>query len=68
MVKDDFHRKGVGTELMKYLTYLAKSAGLLGFSAEVLLENRGMLALFEKLFPKLDKRLTEGVYELRMTF
>ncbi|MHA2155499.1 MAG: GNAT family N-acetyltransferase [Candidatus Hodarchaeales archaeon] len=68
VVKDDYHRKGIGTELMKYLTYLAKSAGLLGFSAEVLLENRGMLTLFEKLFPNLDKRLTEGVYELRMTF
>ncbi len=68
VVRDDHHRNGIGTELMKYLTYLAKSAGLLGFSAEVLLENRGMLALFEKLFPNLDKRLSEGVYELRMTF
>jgi acyl-CoA hydrolase len=66
VVRDDYHRKGIGTELLKYLTFLAKSAGLLGFSAEVLLENRGMLALFEKMFPNLEKRLTEGIYELRM--
>jgi GNAT superfamily N-acetyltransferase len=67
-VRDDYHRQGVGTELMKYLTYLAKSSGLLGFSAEVLLENKGMLALFEKLFPNLNRRLTQGVYELKMSF
>ncbi|MHA2112839.1 MAG: GNAT family N-acetyltransferase [Candidatus Hodarchaeales archaeon] len=67
-VRDDYHRKGLGTELLKYLTFLAKSVGLLGFTAEVLFENRGMLLLFEKLFPKLDKHLTEGVFELRMAF
>jgi acyl-CoA hydrolase/GNAT superfamily N-acetyltransferase len=67
-VRDDYHRKGLGTELLKYLTFLAKSAGLLGFTAEVLFENRGMLLLFEKLFPKLDKHLTEGIFELRMPF
>ena len=68
VVRDDYHRKGVGTELMKYLTFQAKSAGLLGFTAEVLTENRGMLALFEKLFPSLTRRLSEGVFELRIPF
>ena len=67
-VRDDYHRKGLGTELLKYLTFLAKSAGLLGFTAEVLFENRGMVLLFEKLFPKLDKHIVEGVFELRMAF
>lgn len=68
VVKDDWHRNGIGSELMKYLTFLAKSAGLLGFTAEVLPENKGMIALFDKLFPSLKKRLSEGIFELRMAF
>ncbi len=68
VVSDDFQNMGIGTELMTYLTYLAKQQGLLGFTAEVLFENRGMLHLFEKNFPNLEKKLSEGVYELRITF
>jgi GNAT superfamily N-acetyltransferase len=47
-VKDDYQHRGIGTELLSYLTYLAKREGLLGFTAEVLAENRPMLNLFEK--------------------
>ena len=68
VVRDDHQNLGIGTELLSYLTYLAKAAGLLGFTAEVLLENRGMLHLFEKNFPDLTKRIVNGVYELRMGF
>ncbi len=68
VVRDDYQGKGIGTELLHYLIFLAKSAGLLGFTAEVLIENRGMLRLFEKFFPDLSKRIVNGVYELRMVF
>ncbi|MHA1973440.1 MAG: GNAT family N-acetyltransferase [Candidatus Hodarchaeales archaeon] len=68
VVKDNYQNKGIGTELMSYLTYLAKTTGLLGFTAEVLVENRGMLHLFETFFPNLQKRIYEGIYELRMPF
>ncbi|MFX1283977.1 MAG: GNAT family N-acetyltransferase [Promethearchaeota archaeon] len=68
VVRDDHQRMGIGTELLLYLTYLAKTAGLLGFTAEVLVENRGMLHLFEKNFPDLGKRISNGVYELKMVF
>lgn len=68
VVRDDFHKKGIGTELMTYLTFLAKQQGLLGFTAEVLLGNRGMLHLFEKYFPNLEKKLYDGVYVLRIVF
>lgn len=68
VIKDEFQRKGIGTVLLSYLTFLAKTNGLLGFTAEVLMENQGMINLFQKLFPNLEKRIIEGVYELRMTF
>ncbi len=68
VVRDDFHNKGIGHELLKYLTYLAKKNGLLGFTAEVLVENMPMLKLFEKMGFNIDKRSSSGVYELKMTF
>jgi acyl-CoA hydrolase/ribosomal protein S18 acetylase RimI-like enzyme len=67
-VRDDHQDKGIGTELLSYLTYLAKKQGLLGFYAEVLAENRPMLHLFEKMGFDIKKRREEGVYELEMTF
>jgi acyl-CoA hydrolase/GNAT superfamily N-acetyltransferase len=67
-VRDDHQNQGIGAELLSYLTYLAKKQGLLGFYAEVLVENRPMLHLFEKMGFDIKKRREEGVYELEMTF
>jgi RimJ/RimL family protein N-acetyltransferase len=68
VVRDDYQNKGIGTELLSYLTYLAQKHGLLGFTAEVLVENRPMLNLFEKMGFDIDKRSAEGVYELNLAF
>jgi acyl-CoA hydrolase/GNAT superfamily N-acetyltransferase len=67
-VRDDMQNRGVGSELLTYLILLAKREGLLGFTAEVLAENRPMLHVFEKMFPDIEKRLSEGVYELVLRF
>jgi acyl-CoA hydrolase/GNAT superfamily N-acetyltransferase len=68
VIQDDYQHQGLGTELLKYLTYLAKKQGLLGFTAEVLLENRPMLHLFEKMGFDVTRRMSEGVYQLKMGF
>jgi len=68
VVKDQYQNKGVGIELLSYLTYLARRQGLLGFTAEVLVGNRPMIALFEKMGFDIDKRSEEGVYEMHMRF
>jgi acyl-CoA hydrolase/GNAT superfamily N-acetyltransferase len=68
VVRDDYQNKGIGTELLSYLTYLAKREGLLGFTAEVLEENRPMLHLFEKMGFDIQKRNEQGVYEMKMAF
>lgn len=68
VVRDNHHNKGIGTELLFYLTYLAKRQGLLGFTAEVLVENRTMLQVFEKGGFDVEKRRSEGSYELKMAF
>ena len=68
VVRDEDQNKGVGLELLSYLTYLAKREGLLGFAAEVLVENKPMLHLFEKMGFDIQKRNEQGVYEMKMAF
>jgi len=68
VVRDDYQNRGIGTELLKYLTYLAKKQGLLGFWAEVFFENKPMLHLFENMGFKIEKKRGIGVYELTMWF
>jgi len=68
VVRDDYQNKGIGTTLLSYLTYLAKREGLMGFTAEVLVENRPMLHLFEKMGFDIQKQSAQGVYELKMAF
>jgi acyl-CoA hydrolase/GNAT superfamily N-acetyltransferase len=67
-VRDNYHNRGIGTELLRYLTNLAKRQGLRGFTAELLLENKPMLHVFEKMGFDMHKRVSSGVYELQMTF
>ena len=67
-VRDDQQNSGIGFELLKYLTYLAKRNGLLGFTAEVLVENKPMLHVFEKGGFDMKKKIDSGVYELTLKF
>jgi len=69
VVRDDYHRRGVGGELLSYLTYLAKKQGLLGFVAEVLSTNTRIFRMFQKMGFMLEKVWEEdGVYEMRASF
>lgn len=68
VVRDEYQGKGVGKEILSYLTYLARRQGLLAFTAEVLVENKPMITLFEKMGFDIEKRREEGVYEMRLRF
>jgi len=68
VVLDEEQNNGIGTEILEYLTILAKRQGLLGFTAEVLVENKPMLHLFQKMGFHMQKNISEGVYELNMAF
>ncbi|MGA1872390.1 MAG: GNAT family N-acetyltransferase [Thermoplasmatota archaeon] len=68
VVLDEYQGQGIGTSLLEYLTVLAKRQGLLGFTAEVLMDNKPMLRLFEKMGFHMQKRSSEGVYELNLAF
>ena len=68
VVRDDCQNQGIGAELLTYLTYLAKSKGLHGFTASVLMDNKPMLVLFEKTGFVIEQTPEAGVYELKMSF
>jgi ribosomal protein S18 acetylase RimI-like enzyme len=68
VVKDEYQGRGVGGELLSYLTYIARRDGLLGFTAETLVENKAIVGLFEKMGFHTEKRREEGVYEMKMLF
>jgi len=67
-VRDDQQNSGIGFTLLLYLTYLAKRQGLLGFTAEVLMENKLMLHVFEKGGFDMKRTSEGGVYELTLKF
>ncbi len=68
LVRDEYQNQGVGSELLSYLTYLAKRQGLLGFTAEVLVGNDPVLRLFNKAGFLVDKRNESGVFEMKAMF
>jgi RimJ/RimL family protein N-acetyltransferase len=67
VVRDEYQNQG-GKEVCPISTYLARRQGLLAFTAEVLVENKPMIALFEKMGFDIQKRREEGVYEMRVRF
>lgn len=66
-VKDTYQNRGVGTELLEYLTYLAKKRGLIGFEAELLTENKPMFRVFTKADFQLVK-VENNMYFMKKTF
>jgi GNAT superfamily N-acetyltransferase len=52
VVREDFQNLGVATHLVKRLEEIAVKNGYNGFCADVLPENKAMLHVFRKIYPK----------------
>ena len=64
-VVDDLHKgRGLSTLLLEHLVAIARSVGITTFTAEVLPDNRAMLAVFSKAGFELHRRLHEGVVDI----
>jgi ribosomal protein S18 acetylase RimI-like enzyme len=59
---------GIGHALFDHLVTIAKRAGIAGFTAEVLRENRRMQAVFNHSGLKVQSRLEEGIFSFAMEF
>jgi len=67
-ILDSMQGKGLGTELFRRLVALGRARGLAGFSADVLIGNSRMLAIFNKSGLRVESQLDCGTYRVRMLF
>jgi predicted CoA-binding protein/GNAT superfamily N-acetyltransferase len=62
---DDAHQgKGIATLLLEHLAAVARSNGITRFTAEVLADNRPMLAVFSRAGWPVERRFESGVVDL----
>jgi len=68
VIRDDYQNRGIGSEIMSYMAYLAKKQGVLGFTAIVLPNNVQILRVLEKAGFGMEKRFSDGVYLVKVGF
>jgi acyl-CoA hydrolase/RimJ/RimL family protein N-acetyltransferase len=67
-VGDEWQGRGLGTELMRRMTTIARARGLRGFSADVLARNKPMLIVFQRSGLQFQGRVEDGVYHMEARF
>jgi len=68
LVRDEWQGKGIGKMLFDALVVIAKQSGIMGFTAEVLRENRKMQAVFNRCGLAVTTHLEDDVYSFQMDF
>ncbi len=67
-VTDHWQRHGIGTFMLQHLARIARRNGISGFTAEVLSENKGMRAVFDKSEFKVHSQYRGDVYSYELDF
>src|SRR4051794_4223506 len=65
-IDDEHHGRGMATVLLEYLAAAAREAGISGFTASVLPQNRKMLGVFTQAGFTASSRFEEGVIEVQL--
>lgn len=65
-IDDHHHGRGMATVLLEYLAAAAREAGISGFTASVLPQNRKMLGVFTQVGFTSRSRFEEGVIEVEL--
>ena len=68
VVDGEYEGLGIASYMLAMLVKLAKERGIMGFTADVLASNKGMMRVFEKSGLSVKACLEEGAYELTMPF
>lgn len=68
VVRDEWQGRGIGKLLFTELVVIAKRSGIVGFTAEVLRENRKMQAVFNRCGLTVTSHLEDDVYSFQMDF
>ncbi len=64
VVADEHHGRGITTLLLEHLAAIARLNGIVRFTAEVLADNRAMLAVFAKAGWPLSRELDSGIIDV----
>ena len=67
MVGEDYQGLGIASLTLRHLAGIAKAKGIAQFHAEVLQENRGMLAVFKRSGFPMKQESAEGVVHVTMS-
>ncbi len=63
-ISDHYQGKGIGSVLLEHLAAIARDLGIARFTAEVLPQNRKMLAVFSDAGYEVTRRVEDGVVEV----
>ena len=66
IVEEDYQGQGVASRLLRHLAEIARSKGIARFEAEVLADNRGMIAVFARSGLPLQEQREDGVVIVNM--
>jgi RimJ/RimL family protein N-acetyltransferase len=66
VVRDDWQRRGIGSCLMRRMIDLGRARGVVGFTADVLPSNLGMMLVFQQSGLVVQSRFDGAIYRLSM--
>ncbi len=66
-VEEDYQGQGIGSMTLRHLIRIAKERGIAHFHADVLRENRGMLAVFNRSGLPVKQKHVEGVVHVTLS-
>jgi len=67
MVEEDYHGLGIAGKILRHLAGIAKDKGIVEFHAEVLPENKGMLAVFSRSGFPVKQEYEDGVAHVTLS-
>jgi GNAT superfamily N-acetyltransferase len=66
-VEEDYHRQGIASRLLQYLTGIAREKGLSRLEAEVLPENKAMIGVFERSGLPMKRKIAGGAMHITLS-
>ena len=67
VVEEDFHGQGIAGRILKHLARIAREKGVSQFEAEVLPQNKAMLAVFSRSGLPMKQSLADGVIHVTLS-
>lgn len=67
MVEEDYHGLGIASMVLRHLAGIAREKGIAEFHAEVLPENKGMLAVFNRSGFPVKQEFDEGLAHVTLS-